>query len=664
MRISIFLLFFSLGLFSQSKYEKIQFQSEKRIIQKAGSINISDINRDFHPSFNWLGEFPKPGGESLNQKLESINNNRQKSTRPPINTNNAQRTIEDSLELPIILDGFESNDMASGNPLDNYLAISNDGWLVTVANSYIQFQKVNDTLNEPLEVSLVNFALALGDYFFVYDPKVIYDPIEDRFVLTFLNEYDSSQSSVIVGFSATNDPTGVWHLYLIPGNPFNENTWTDYPMVALTENEFFLSVNLLQDNTGWIEGFTKTILWQVDKFSGYNGDNELSTKLWDQNYLEGLPLRNGIPVKGGSQLYGPNLYMISNRNFAETNDSIFLLELNGTMDDPDASINVTVLESPVNYGAPPPVVQRNNPKDLATNDARVLGAFLENNQIHFVGNTNVEEVENSGIFHGTIRNVSSDTLSLDAHIISDPVNGFGYPNLSFTGQHPQDDQFIMTFEHASFEDYPGISSIFYHFGEYSERTILKEGEFSIAGPAGTTQRWGDYSGSQLKYNEPGVIYVNATYGNVSGPTGDGYRHTWVNKLKSPIDDFVAPIDTMEIDTMEIDTMEIDTMEIDTMEIDTMEQITSLEDFSKNKIRSYPNPAIEYFIVEFETENTKQVHAILYDLNGQIVEKLLKKTTRPGLNQFKFSTAPLPPGTYILTLFNDEKNLLQEKIIIH
>lgn len=660
MKYTILFLFLSIGLFSQNSFDEIQFASSKRIIEKAGSINLSEIESDFNPSFITLREFPQPGGEYFNNKLKSDKSSNKKSsgkTKKNINQNNRQASADTTL-APIVLDGFKANYEAYGIPLDNDLAISNDGWLVTVANSNIYLQNVNDSIEEPLEVSLVQFSVALGDYSNVYDPKVIYDPNEDRFILTFLNEYDSSNSSVIVGFSADNDPSGLWYLYELPGNPFNTNTWTDYPMVALTETEFFLTVNLLQDNTGWIEGFTKTIVWQVDKFSGYNGEDQLNTKLWDQNYLEGSPLRNGMPVKGGSQLYGPNLFMLSNRNFAPTpNDSIFLLEITGGIDDPDANINVTVLNSPVPYGAPPNVTQRSNPKDLTTNDGRILGSYFENNQIHFVSVTQNFDTEISSIYHGTIRAPGTDSVSLSANIISDPIEGFGYPNISFTGQAPQDDQFLLTFEYSSFQSYPGIFAMFYHFGDYSEKVVIKEGEFSIAGPAGDTQRWGDYTGSQRKYNEPGVVWINGTYGKAPAPGGfNVYRNTWNSILKSPID-------TFKIDTMMIDTMVIDTMNMDTTVIDTMDQLTAVDQTNILSSKTYPNPARDYFIVEFELKEKKQVHAILYDPQGNIVQKLLRKTTNAGINQFRFSTSPLPPGTYFLTIHTEDNTLLQEKIVI-
>ena len=71
-----------------------------------------------------------------------------------------------------------------------------------------------------------------------YDPKLIYDPTQDRFVLVFLKDNDAANSKIIVCFSSTNDPADPWHVYRLDGNPLDNNRWTDFPAVALSELTF------------------------------------------------------------------------------------------------------------------------------------------------------------------------------------------------------------------------------------------------------------------------------------------------------------------------------------------------------------------------------------------------------------------------------------------
>ncbi|MBL0052360.1 MAG: hypothetical protein IPP29_13025 [Bacteroidetes bacterium] len=44
--------------------------------------------------------------------------------------------------------------------------------------------------------------------------------------------------------------------------------WTDFPMMALTNDELFITVNLLYPDSSWQTGFNETIIWQVNKHDG------------------------------------------------------------------------------------------------------------------------------------------------------------------------------------------------------------------------------------------------------------------------------------------------------------------------------------------------------------------------------------------------------------
>lgn len=59
---------------------------------------------------------------------------------------------------------------------------------------------------------------------------------------------------------------------------------------------------------------------------------------------------------------------------------------------------------------------------------------------------------------------------------------------------------IITFDHSSSSEFPGISGVFYNgSGTYSDVIEVKKGD-TIVNSASSTTRWGDYTGSQTKYN--------------------------------------------------------------------------------------------------------------------------------------------------------------------
>ncbi|MCD8529156.1 MAG: hypothetical protein LRY27_04185 [Chitinophagales bacterium] len=113
------------------------------------------------------------------------------------------------------------------------------------------------------------------------------------------------------------------HIYSLPGNPFNNNAWSDFPMIALNNQDFFVTVNHINsDSASWQTGFMQSVIWQVDKASGYQGAT-LQSKIHSNVQFGGKPIRNLLPVKGGLSLKDEEMYFISNRNFDFSNDTFF-----------------------------------------------------------------------------------------------------------------------------------------------------------------------------------------------------------------------------------------------------------------------------------------------------------------------------------------------------
>ena len=634
---SFFLILFLFNLqnsYSQvsqvSSVSQITFNKNERVIPQAGITDISKIKFDFFPTLELI-EAPHPGGFQYHELIQKIKS-KEEDSKP---TFESDRYKGGELESPKIGISFTAN-QATGIPNDNSIAFSNDGWMVSVVNSTVYMINVNSNDTIPTEISLSAFSESLGTYYQSYDPRILYDHLADRFILLFLNGFSSDKSNVIVAFSQSNNPTDKWNLYKIPGNPFDNEKWTDYPMMAINEKELFVSVNLIEDNKGWMTGFAKTIIWQIDKFKAYDGDENLNIMLWDQNYTENeMPIRNAIPVKGGMNLLNSNQYFLSNRNFSERNDSIFLIELTNSLGQSNTAIKVDILKSNVKYGLPAVANQKGSPQNLMTNDARILGAFIENNQIHFVSTTSIQGSGRTGIYHGNIKNISDVDIDLTGQIISDDQLNFAYPNLSFSGQAPEDDQFILTFGHASQEDYPGHSMIFYNKGLYSNVEIVKKGENCIGDSQQVgNKRWGDYTGSQMQHNKLGVIWTSGTYGKSNTSRG-----TWIAQVISPETNFLEELNTNIVN------------------------LTSNITNNRNKISTYPNPTRENVYIEFELTYPLVLDIGLYNIQGELITNILNKEAQAGINKLKISTNSLSSGIYFLRIANNTTLLTNRKIII-
>lgn len=612
----IFFLFVFFPLLSNAQHAAVRFS-----IPKTSTVEVSSIKEDWNQQLISI-EHPDPDGndadqirfENMKDSLENIYVNRGVVGYQPT-TANKNRSV-DSL---YVWRNFKANLFGSGTPNDNDIAISNGGKIISVMNSSLYFYDYNtDTTTGT--ISLQAFSTSLGNSQSKYDPKVIYDEEQDKFIVVYLAGYTHSTSTIVVAFSQTNDPTGAWNFYQLPGNPLNDTLWSDFPMVSLTQHELFITINHIHDNLPWQTAFVHTAIWQVNKFDGYIGDT-LSTALHTNTIFDSTRTRNVCPVKGGSQLYN-DMYFLSERNFAAQNDSIFFLHINDTIGGSADTLSVAALIAdnsyfvPVNGKEPGVIIET-----LATNDSRVLGAFYENDQIQFVGNTTDTSTGKSAIYHGIISNVSSSP-SVHLEIVSDDSLSLGYPNISYLGNSATDNRSVITFLSSSKTVFPGFSMMsFDGAGNYSPLKNIHNGESFYNIIAGD-ERWGDYSGSQRKYNEPEKIWVNGLYATIA------HRHnTWIAEISTnPIPAAVSNVASTMNATV------------------------------------FPNPSIDFVTVKFTMNETDNCHFEIYDVNGKLVKVLLDDLAREGENQFSFSTQPLAAGEYFLRISSIEKILVVKKVV--
>lgn len=529
-----------------------------------------------------------------------------------------------SNDTPTVLRSFQGN-VYSGVPNDNTMAISNGNKLISAINTTIYVYDV-DSLELLKSYSLVSFSQALSyTSSHRYDPKLMYDPQEDKFIIVFLAGASSdTKSHIILGFSESNDPLGNWNLYTLPGNPLpGDTSWTDYPAIALSGDEFFVTGNLLRYGGTWQESFKQSVIWQMDKQAGYRGDS-LDMRLYYNIHHEGKPVRNIHPVQGGDHLYGPGMYFLSNRNFALQNDTFFLIDVTGNRNEPATRLNLRPLIADKTYGAPPDARQFGN-NLFQTNDARVLGAFYQNNKIQFVGNTIDTTSGFAAIYHGII-SYPETANELHGVILSDSVIEYGYPKITYIGVNPWEDQALITFDHTSPSHFAGIASVYYKGDDtYSHLKLVKEGTSYVNVYSEAAERWGDYTGSQRKYNEPGIVWMSGYHGQKINL--QRRNTTWIAELRSPEVDIPAPYD-------------------------------------KLTARTWPNPVSDN-IVNMElflpVSGTLEVDVI--DINGRILDQLHSAEEPAGFQMISFSTASLRAGMYFLRFVHNEEVIETQKLIV-
>ena len=607
-----------------SKKMQLPLQTKKSVL---------DITNDFFPGITKLN--PLELNPEFN-RLQKIKDAVEK--KYPRKENLMKGASELSSDSVLIGHNFKGNSYGNNTPNDNTLAISNSGILLSAINSSLNFYQIsNDSILK--SVSLQAFSDTLSLAASKYDPKVLYDPSVDRFVVVYLSGFNDSTSNIVVGFSNTSDPLGVWNLYALPGDPLADTSWTDFPAIAVSDSELFITVNLLRNDASWQTAFKQTVIWQIDKTNGYQGDS-LNMRLWYNINFEGINIRNLHPVPGGNASYGNKMFLLSNRNFSLQCDSVFLLELTNTMNSPNVSLSVSLLQSDVKYGMPPNGRQNHSSNMLATNDARALGAFYNNNQIQYVANSLDTLTGSAAIFHGIISNMDGQRI-LHGKILSESASDFGYPNISLIETVGDDCKSMISFDHTGpLNLYPGVSAIIYSGnGLYSARRVIKTGTSYIDVLTGA-DRWGDYSGSQIKYNEPGKVWISGTFGTSLPVINYKINGTWIAEV------FVGQT---------------------TDEIQISNSISS--------VQLFPNPSVgnQTVFVKFEITKSSYLTFTLFEINGKEAnisfnesnisgKDILKRKLKEGAYEFSFNTNNLKTGTYLLQISDHFGEKITKKII--
>jgi PKD-like domain/Secretion system C-terminal sorting domain len=88
-----------------------------------------------------------------------------------------------------------------------------------------------------------------------FDPRVHYDPFSKRWILVTdaVNGTGMTNSILLIGVSATNDPTGVWHLYSIPVDATNA-AWLDFPNIGFNQKWIVVTGNMFPNVSGGASG--------------------------------------------------------------------------------------------------------------------------------------------------------------------------------------------------------------------------------------------------------------------------------------------------------------------------------------------------------------------------------------------------------------------------
>ncbi len=541
----------------------------------------------------------------LEQIKNSKNLMKQRNAMPAATEEKVQRRVAP----PVMGSNFEGNRNNGYTPMDNSIAISNSGYIVSVSNTLIQFYNTNGQLLYTRSIATFFNDANISS---VCDPVVLYDAGENKFVF-FAQECSgsSANSHLLICFSTTDNPNDAWYRYKITGNPLNNSTWFDYPKMAVSTNELYISGNAFTNNGT----FDRALLYQINKKAGFSGQS-LNYQYWQS--LKNAPFTL-LPVSGGQGNYGPGCYLVSTSPAGAS--TINLYDLTDDMSATDEAINhysiSTKAYSPAGDG-----IQKGSTRKIDNGDCRALSGFYLDGTIHFVFHSDYQDGYNGINYNRLIVKDLTNTSSTFGLIEYE----YGYPAAASSGTTSTDKSVLIGFLRTGASIYPEIRAVNCdHNMQWSPSIVIKSGEdFSdYSAPASKPERWGDYTGIARRYNSTGpTLWMNGMYGSDMN-----VWETWIASIgQNPA---------------------------------SIHQSNS----NINKPATTPNPIIREFLVSFHNPITTDIDINIYDSKGSLVANLFNGICHAGDNAFSFNKTPLKPGVYQLIIASNVNVLKNEKIII-
>lgn len=115
--------------------------------------------------------------------------------------------------------------------------------VVTMLNSQMAVQWRSGALRPHFPIGLAQFWSALGAFDKIFDPRILYDVSEDRWIAASSTNPGAATASLLLAVSETGDPAGNWHQFQISLG--GAGVWADYPVLGLNQTWVTLSANLV-----------------------------------------------------------------------------------------------------------------------------------------------------------------------------------------------------------------------------------------------------------------------------------------------------------------------------------------------------------------------------------------------------------------------------------
>ncbi len=556
------------------------------------------------------------------------------------------------------------NDNVPQYPADNSAAVGPNHFVLAV-NTAIEWYTKDDRVLQHSEGFMDFFAP--NSPTFLFDPRVVYDPFDHRFIVIIDDQLDLNAINYIhLAVSVSDDPNDGWYLQKINTKTLigDFQTWVDFPALSVGPDAIYITGNMFTFNFYLYLG---SRLWILDK-GLYNGTDTSTVRIYDPSTESGLSSQAFTlipaimsafnPISSSNGPVGTFLYSAEWNEDNPDQDLIALFRVDdplGTLGGPFFNVQFLDPGDIHNNSAGVPLApQKGTDVKLDFGDDRAQSFFWSGDTLLGASTVNPptgDDKDQATVFWFTASTANLDTLTLlqqgfiGANDITENA-AVGYPAIACNYKGDIGIGFSVSGDSIYAGSYFTVHQSTDSAGEVQPTQVMQAGvDYYIRSGSSSHvgNRWGDYSAIALDPEDEYYFWIFNQYAWTRGDYDpfaqeDGRWSTTFAKVNPG-----GPPSAISEDR----------------------DLNLPTKFVLNQ--NFPNPFNPTTTIKYELYNVQgalfKVNLSVYNALGQLVKVLVDDVQKPGAYSVQFDGTRFSNGVYFYKLSIDDQFSKIRKMIL-
>lgn len=372
----------------------------------------------------------------------------------------------------------------------------------------------------------------------VFDPRVVYDTVNHRWIATALTGPRTVNSFILVAVSVDGTPTNGFYYARFKADT-NNVAWADYPTVGLNNKWFVIHVNMfaIADNA-----LQRAQIYVFNRTNWYAGAFANPTILYHTNANPGFPTAG---LETPAVTYDTNvtsLYLVQSV-VTNSNARVRMFSITGSIGSEILNTNLPYLQADISWNFSAGInfsPQLGLTNKIDNNDARIQNVVCRNGSLWFThtvflpGGTN--QATRSAVQWWQVNPANWSIVQRGLIEDSSGVTFYAFPSIAVNRFN---DVFI-GYSTFGTNQYAAANYSFRAFDDPNSAIqgsrVLKAGEGAYYKTfSGTRNRWGDYSATVVDPRNDADMWTIQEYAATPAPSGltngTGRWGTWWGQIK-------------------------------------------------------------------------------------------------------------------------------------